>query len=745
MAGSSWRTRPRRVSAVQRLLKKLTPRVLMGACAITLAAGFGAVALHVASEPNAPAMLWALAGVLALATILCVTAYAKSAPILELQQRNDRLAERLEDLEDRAWEVRESEEIHRSLSEGFGDVVFHRAPDGAMTFTNGHFDRYFSTSPLPEPAQMEPVAQGPATGEGRLRARDVEVATDLGLRWFSWAELPIRDPVSGETGLRTVARDITERKKTETRLQKALKQAGAANEAKSGFLAMISHEIRTPLNGVIGMAELLNDTPLKADQQDYVNAIQRSGQSLLGLIENLLDTAKIEQRKLDLVRVPMDIRVCVEEVADMVAPRARERGVDIATHVAADVPETIRCDVQKLRQVIVNLAGNAVKFTESGGVAIRVESAKMRGPSAKRALRISVQDTGPGLTAQEQRKIFQPFEQASTGTMRSHEGAGLGLAISQEIVKLMGSVIEVRSTPGEGAVFQFLLPLQVDDKTAIAPPVAKIEERVSVLLMPGPARAALCKTLADMGMDVDVIDPANTDLPPIEPDTLVIADQRLAAGHGAFSQPERPFRLILLGDARKVRLGKVRGDGWLTWPVREQTLAKVLRRNLDAAPLAPQMASLTDMPQEDTAPVEQVESGVRSILLAEDNPINAMLVCTMLRKLGHIVTHVENGQQAVDAVADASNLGAPFDVVLMDLHMPVLDGLNAIEAIRALEHEEGYHPTTLVVLSADGQDATRTNAEKAGADDFLLKPIDTRAIHALLGDAENPVDVRAQS
>jgi len=356
-----------------------------------------------------------------------------------LIEQNRILAQQLETLQDQIWENRESEEIHRSLAEAFGDVVLHRGADGKVTFFNKHFERYFG------PEFNLPKLHMPEASESRivdapsiLQTSEVELETRQGKRWFSWTDLVIRDEKTGEAGWRSVARDITERKINEADMREALEKAEIANEAKSGFLAMVSHEIRTPLNGVLGMAQLLRQTKMDAAQHSYVEAISTSGKSLLGLIEDLLDTARIESGQMELHKRPTNLHRLVEDVAEMVGPRAREKDVDIATYIQGDIPDTVMVDPDRLRQILLNLAGNAVKFTEKGGVGIFLELQNFK---EKNHLVFGVVDTGPGMTKEDCISIFDEFTQASTGATRAHEGAGLGLSISRQLAQDRKSVV----------------------------------------------------------------------------------------------------------------------------------------------------------------------------------------------------------------------------------------------------------------------------------------------------------------
>jgi signal transduction histidine kinase len=286
----------------------------------------------------------------------------------------------------------------------------------------------------------------------------VAIQTPTGLRWFSWIEHSVRDEVDDTVSHRAIARDITDRKRAETTANAARERAESASQAKSRFLASVSHEIRTPMNGIMGMATLLADTDLSPEQRTYVGAVSTSASALLALIEDLLDFSKIEAGRFELEPAALSPRELVENVVELLAARAHAKDIGIACVVAPDVPRTIRADPGRLRQVLLNLVGNAVKFTDVGGVTVTVG---MRGEDEKRRLRFDVVDTGPGLDAAFRQRIFQEFQQADDGPTRRHGGAGLGLAISKRIVDAMGGAIEAEGEEGSGARFSVEMPVEV--------------------------------------------------------------------------------------------------------------------------------------------------------------------------------------------------------------------------------------------------------------------------------------------
>ena len=368
--------------------------------------------------------------------------------------RNSR--RRLDEAADRNWEIKEAQERAKSFFEAQGDVIVRRDGDGAITYANDAFCALAGRNrtdllatafalPVEEQSDTELLADG-------TRAYDQKIAAPDGARWIAWREVTVRAEGGSET--QSVGRDITDRVEAERALAEARDQAEAANRAKSRFLAMVSHEIRTPLNGILGMADLLGDTTLSPEQTTYLKAVKTSGETLLALIEEILDFSKIEAGRLDFAARPFLLAAFVEEAVELLGPRAQAKGLEICCYVDERLPARVVGDAARLRQVLFNLAGNAIKFTERGGVSIIVE------PGAPPdAIAISVRDTGIGISAEDQARIFLEFEQADGGSTRKFGGTGLGLTISKRIVESMAGSIAVESVPGEGSTFRVTVPL----------------------------------------------------------------------------------------------------------------------------------------------------------------------------------------------------------------------------------------------------------------------------------------------
>src|SRR5580700_10206800 len=418
-------------------------------------------------DPNAFAI-----GVAALFGAACGAMGLLISRIHQMKVELRRLEAHLEEASDRNWEISEAQERAKNFFEAQGDVIVRRDGGGTITYANDAFcalagrprdDLLATTFALPVEIQGDIANLADGT-----RVHDQKIAAPGGARWIAWREVSVR--VDGGSEVQSVGRDMTDRVMAERALADARDQAEAASRAKSRFLAMVSHEIRTPLNGILGMADLLGDTPLSPEQTTYLHAMKTSGDTLLSFIEEMLDLAKIEAGRLDLESRPFALAAFVEEAVELLGPRAQAKGLEICCYVDERLPLRVVGDAARLRQVLFNLAGNAIKFTERGGVSIIVE------PSTPEMIAISVRDTGIGISAEDQARVFLEFEQADGGSTRRFGGTGLGLTISKRIIEGMGGSIAVESAPGHGATFRVSIPLP---RTKIVP-----DDQVAAALVP---------------------------------------------------------------------------------------------------------------------------------------------------------------------------------------------------------------------------------------------------------------------
>jgi signal transduction histidine kinase/DNA-binding response OmpR family regulator len=526
--------------------------------------------------------------------------------------------------------------------------------------------------------------------------------------------------------------NVTARRTSQAELQRAKDAAEAASRAKSQFLANMSHEIRTPMNGVLGVTELLLDTPLSDRQRELARMVERSAEHLVRVINDILDFSKIEAGRMTLERVPFDLTSAIEDAVQVFAAQAHAKKLELACAIAPEVPTRVIGDPVRLRQILTNLVGNAIKFTREGEVIVSVGIAGEEGTAVR--LAFAVRDTGVGIPAEAQARIFDAFSQADETTTRRFGGTGLGLSIVRQLAELMGGGVSVESTPGAGATFRFTVLAEAEPVTAAAPVAERILRRVLVVDDNATNRQILEHQCASAGLAVTSAADGPSALEALRsaaalPD-LVILDDRMPGMSGLevvrairadADRGVAAVRVVVLSSGGDnpdpAEASRLAIDAWLRKPVRREALLRYL------AP-AGYVARETAV----ASAAQPAASSLRAdVLLVEDNPVNQLVAREMLSALGCRVTVAKNGHECLDALAYR-----PYDCVLMDCQMPGMDGYTATREWRLREAALDRPRQLIVALTANAVEGDREQCIAAGMDDYLPKPFKREQLHAMI-------------
>ncbi len=647
-------------------------------------------------------------------------------------------------------EARLDEQLHfsRQVLDTLPVPLYFKDTQGRYQGFNRAFADFFGIEPSlwvgrhvrdllpPELAEQHVARDEEVFARGGRQSYEIELITPAGARYDTlYNKAALTRPDGSVRGLVGTIMDISERKRWEAEILRAKEAAENANRAKSDFLANMSHEIRTPMNGVIGMTELALDTELTEEQRDYLEAVQMSANALLSIIDDILDFSKIEAGRLDVEQIPFDLEKVCADALRTVAVRADQKGLELLARRGPGVPRRLLGDPGRLRQILLNLLGNAIKFTERGEIEVAVELAEPG--AAGQVLHFCVSDTGIGIAPEKQEHIFEAFAQEDSSTTRRFGGTGLGLTICSRLCELMGGRIWVDSVPGQGSAFHFTLQLPTDG--AAAPePERRLSGKPALLLVVANARqrCRLQGLLASWGATVVAAASGAEGLALLEQGRWdgVVADSRPADGdagdlfgHLARSPGRVPLLMLLSPSRMRQEIARCKALGVGNY-LGKPALADELWRSLQAL-LEPAVAGVPAT----VAEAAGTPPAGLEVLLAEDHPVNQQLMRNMLERMGHRVTLARHGGEAVAAAARRR-----FDLVLMDMQMPEMGGEQATRLIRADEQARGLTPLRIYALSAAARREDRQRGLAAGMDGYLLKPLQQKDLQEVLAGLARP-------